>query len=165
MGGAYELSKHLMPYEKNQESICFFTITEYLAGFAPIGSFVASGQMACTITVPGAGSKLVSCGMSDARFLRIPALYLMPLNKKSCENQTPLQDVTRYGINWVAQLHQELGADVVYLESVEDLSKCLTQIALILSQSRPVAFCFHQDEIKKEIELENFPALTQKFFI
>ena len=49
--------------------------------------------MGASIVTTGAAEKIVGCGATDARFLNIPALYILPLNNHTAEAKYPLQDV------------------------------------------------------------------------
>ena len=77
-GGVFELIRELPFYSaKKKQQLRYFTLSEYAAGFAPIGSYLATGQISACLSVPGAAIKLMGSGMSDAKVQRIPALYLI----------------------------------------------------------------------------------------
>src|SRR6202022_1476299 len=53
------------------------TMGEYVAGFFPLGYYLASGRIAGCITTTGAATKLGGSGMTDAKLHNIPAVYLV----------------------------------------------------------------------------------------
>lgn len=57
----------------------FFTFGEYNAGFVPLGYYLASGKIAAAVATTGAATKLLACGLSDAKLHDIPAVYIVPL--------------------------------------------------------------------------------------
>ena len=161
-GGVLELLKHLPAL--HQQSPRFITLSEYVAGFAPIGNYLAKSEIAATACVSGAAIKLIGSGMSDAKVLGVPALYLVSLNHSEMENKTPLQDVGRYGMNIVAQLKAEFGEDAIHFSNVESFPECLAKIAQILSAKRPAIFMFHPDLLTKPTKILARPPMTKQVF-
>ena len=134
----------------------FFTLSEYAAGFAPIGTYLCSGHVSACIGVTGAASQLIACGLGDAKFLRVPALYIMPLNDTEHQNFTPMQDVSIHGINIVNQMKAQVNSNAVYLRKISDLPNCLERICQSLSNSHPTVFLFHPNELIKTIQISNY---------
>jgi acetolactate synthase I/II/III large subunit len=131
------------------DQACMLSLGEYVAGFAPIGHYIASRRVAVACAVTGAGSKLISCGMSDAKLHNVPALYMMGLNATTHPGRMPLQDVTPDGINLVEQLRAELGDDCILVEEIGQLEACLVRAQQSLNESRPVALALHPDVLAK----------------
>ena len=121
------------------------SLAEYVAGYVPIGYYLASGRVAAACAVTGAASKLISCGMSDAKLHNIPAIYLMGLNPRDDDGKSPLQDVTADGMNIVAQLRAELGEDCIVIDDIDRLEHDLVRMQHALDQSRPVALALYPD--------------------
>jgi acetolactate synthase-1/2/3 large subunit len=116
------------------------SIGEYVAGFAPIGYYLASGRVAVSCAVTGVASKLISNGMSDAKVHNIPAIYLMGLNAISHRGRAPIQDTTPEGMNLPAQLRAELGDDCFIIDRISDIEPALERAQQALRESRPVVF-------------------------
>ncbi|KTD21444.1 thiamine pyrophosphate-dependent enzyme [Legionella israelensis] len=160
-GGIIHLLKYVKRFSVNEVSkkLRFFTLSEYAAGFAPIGYYLSSEQTAACITTTGAAIKLAASGLSDARFMRIPALYIFSLNNSQMTRQSPLQDVGEYGMNIVPQLKAEFGDAVQVLKNIDQLPEQLNQIASVLSQSRPAVFLFYPDILCQPINLTHLPSI------
>ena len=148
-GGVIHLAKHLEPYTHLAPSADhvprLFTVSEYVAGFAPLGHFLASGRVAACLTTTGAATKLAASGLSDARLHNIPALYLIALNATYNRGRAPLQDVSAHGMKIVPQLEAELGDACIVIDEIEQLSSQLDRVRTLLGQSKPVAIAFHPD--------------------
>src|SRR2546430_6574287 len=84
------------------------TMGEYVAGFAPLGHWLATGRIAGCVTTTGAATKLGGSGMTDAKLHNIPAVYLIALNSTLSIGNPPLQDVSEYGMNVVPPLQAQL---------------------------------------------------------
>ena len=76
----------------------------------------------------GAAEKLVSSGASDARFMGVPAVYLLPLNTRASQDTAPMQDVSARGMNLFAQYQAEFGDDVVLINKVGLLADKLAAV-------------------------------------
>jgi len=139
-------------------------LSEFAAGYAPIGGYLASTKISASACVPGIAIKLLGAGMSDAKFLRLPALYLVSLNHSKLVNLTPLQDVSPYGMNIIAQLKAEFGEDAIYMKDVESFPQCLEKIAATLSAKRPAIFMFHPNLLIQPIAISKIPSLTPPNF-
>src|SRR5438309_11955629 len=112
-GGLIHVTKHLEPLTDLEEATDgrprMLTMGEYVAGFAPLGYYLASGRIAGCLTTTGAATKLGSSGLTDAKLHSIPAVYLIALNSTMSVGLAPLQDVSIHGMNIVPQLQAELG--------------------------------------------------------
>ncbi len=122
-----------------------FTIAEYVAGYVPLGYYLASGKVGGCVLTTGAATRLAWSGLSDARSHNIPALYIIALNTTYSHGKAPLQDVSQFGMNIVPQLQAEFGDDVFILDDRQALQSTISQVAAVLAQSRPVALCFRPD--------------------
>ena len=82
-GGLIHVTKHLEPLTDLEEATDgrprMLTMGEYVAGFAPLGYYLASGRIAGCVTTTGAATKLGSSGLTDAKLHSIPAVYLIAL--------------------------------------------------------------------------------------
>lgn len=145
-GGVLQLLKYLTPGHNAHHQPCFHYLSEYAAGYAPIGHYLASGHIACCVATTGAAEKLVASGASDARFMSIPALYLMGLPSQDNLNTYPIQDVSPQGMHIIEQFRSEFKDDVIHLDSLDQIDSNLQKIAAILEQKRP-AIVFFQPEI------------------
>ncbi len=161
-GGILEIVKHIHAYQEEDTQLNFLTVSEYAAGFAPIGYYLNENKIAAGMAVPGAATRLLSCGLSDAKVLRIPALYIVALNHSELENLTPLQDVGQYGMNILVQLQAEFGQDAVHFQHNHHFEENIKRIALVLSEGRPAVLCFHPDLLKQPVTLNEMPFLTQR---
>src|SRR5207302_10727883 len=112
-GGLIHVAKHLEPLSDLSQATDgaprMLTMGEYVAGFVPLGYYLASGRIGGCITTTGAATKLGGSGLTDAKLHNIPAVYLVALNSTMSIGQAPLQDVAIHGMNIVPQLHAELG--------------------------------------------------------
>ncbi|TMF58847.1 MAG: hypothetical protein E6I16_10690, partial [Chloroflexi bacterium] len=83
-GGLIHVTKHLQPFSDLSEARDgvprMLTMGEYVAGFMPLGHYLASGRVAGCVTTTGAATKLGGSGMTDAKLHNIPAVYLIALN-------------------------------------------------------------------------------------
>ena len=107
-GGVVHVAKHLERYDdlaQSRDGVSrMLTMGEYVAGFAPLGHWYATGRIAGCVTTTGAATKLGGSGMTDAKLHNIPAVYLIALNSTMSIGNAPLQDVSEHGMNVVPQL-------------------------------------------------------------
>ena len=112
-GGLIHVTKHLQPFTDPAEARDgvprMLTMAEYVAGYVPLGYYMASGRVAGCITTTGAATKLGGSGMTDAKLHNIPSVFLVALNSTMSIGQSPLQDVSIHGMNIVPQLQAEFG--------------------------------------------------------
>src|SRR5882672_1661469 len=152
-GGVVHVAKHLEPYTdlaQSRDGISrMLTMGEYVAGFAPLGHWYATGRVAGCVTTTGAATKLGGSGMTDAKLHNIPAIYLIALNSTMSIGNAPLQDVSEHGMNVVPQLEAELGEGCVVIDSVHSLEDGLRQAQRVLKRSKPVAIAFHPDVLSR----------------
>ncbi len=157
-GGVVHVAKHMEPFsdpsQANDGVVRMLTMGEYVAGFAPLGSWLASGRIAACLTTTGAATKLGGSGLSDAKLHNIPAVYLVALNSTMSIGQAPLQDVSEHGINVVPQLEAELGEGCVVIDNINRLEDGLRRAQYMLKRSKPVAIAFHPDVLSRPTDAE-----------
>ena len=152
-GGVVHVAKHMEPYEDpsqaNDGVVRMLTTGEYVAGFAPLGHWLATGRIAACLTTTGAATKLGGSGMTDAKLHNIPAIYLIALNSTMSIGNAPLQDVSEHGMNVVPQLQAELGEGCVVIDNINRLEDGLRRAQHMLKRSKPVAIAFHPDVLAR----------------
>src|ERR1700682_5882667 len=157
-GGLIHVAKHLEPISDPSEVRDgvprMLTMGEYVAGFVPLGYYLASGRIAGCITTTGAATKLGGSGMTDAKLHNIPAVYLIALNSTMSIGQAPLQDVSVHGMNIVPQLQAELGDGCVVIDDIDTMEEQLERAQSILMESKPVAIAFYPDILSKAVEID-----------
>src|SRR5579864_433495 len=130
-GGLIHVTKHLQPYLGPQHSGDLVprmqTMGEYVAGFVPLGYYLASGRVAGCLTTTGAATKLGSSGITDAKLHSIPAVYVIALNSTLSIGLSPLQDVSEHGMNIIPQLRAELGDACIVIDDISRLQGQLEQ--------------------------------------
>lgn len=138
-GGVIHLLKYLDPLGQGMPEIpSFLTIGEYTAGFIPLGYYLSSGRMAASVATTGAATKLICCGLSDAKLHDIPVVYIVPVSNGSTTGFSPLQDTTEHGSNIVKQLRAELPDSVFLLDNPLTLNEQLRMAHYQLERSKPV---------------------------
>lgn len=145
-GGVIHFLKYLEPHtgevnprmETPPGAPRFLSLGEYSAGFVPLGSYLATGQTGACIATTGAATKLLSCGLSDAKLHDMPAVYLVPISTPDYEGLCPLQDTSAHGNNVLTQLRAELPNGVFVLDAPETLAQRLAQAREQLALSKPV---------------------------
>src|SRR5213083_960054 len=157
-GGVVHVAKHLEPYYELAHSADkasrMLTIGEYVAGFVPLGYWLASGRIAGCVMTTGAATKLGGSGMTDAKLHNIPAVYLIALNSTLSIGNAPLQDVSEHGMNIVPQLEAELGEGCVVIDNINRLEDGLRRAERVLKRRKPVALAFHPDVLSRETEAD-----------
>src|SRR5207237_1077601 len=152
-GGLRHVAKHLEPFSDLSQATDgaprMLTMGEYVAGFVPLGYYLASGRIAGCITTTGAATKLGGSGMTDAKLHNIPAVYLVALNSTMSIGLGPLQDVSMHGMNIVPQLQAELGDGCVVIDDIETMDEQMERAQSVLLESKPVAICFYPDILSK----------------
>jgi acetolactate synthase-1/2/3 large subunit len=152
-GGVVHVAKYLEPFtdlsQARDGTPRMLTMGEYVAGFAPLGHWYATGRVAGCVTTTGAATKLGGSGMSDAKLHNIPAVYLVALNSTMSIGNAPLQDVSEHGMNIVPQLEAELGEGCVVIDSIHTLEDGLRRAQRVLKRSKPVAIAFHPDVLSR----------------
>src|SRR5438034_1730745 len=157
-GGLIHVAKHLEPLTDLSQATDgaprMLTMGEYVAGFVPLGYYLASGRIAGCITTTGAATKLGGSGMTDAKLHNIPAVYLIALNSTLSIGNAPLQDVSEYGMNVVPQLQAELGEGLVVVDNMNKLEEGLRRAQRVLKHNKPVAIAFHPDVLSRETDTD-----------
>ena len=157
-GGLIHVAKHLEPFlgldQIGDGKPRMQTMGEYVAGFVPLGYYLASGRVAGCLTTTGAATKLGSSGITDAKLHNIPAVYVIALNSTLSIGLSPLQDVSVHGMNVIPQLRAELGEGCIVVEDISKLQSQLEQAQSILAESKPVAIAFHPDILSQQIEVD-----------
>lgn len=157
-GGLIHVTKHLEPYlglkHSGDRVPRMQTMGEYVAGFVPLGYYLASGRIAGCLTTTGAATKLGSSGITDAKVHNIPAVYVIALNSTLSIGRSPLQDVSEHGMNIVPQLRAELGDGCIVLDDIDKMGEQLELAQSILAESKPVAIAFHPDVLSKDVDLD-----------
>src|SRR5207302_10848076 len=152
-GGLIHVTKHLEPLidpsEATDGAPRLLTMGEYVAGFVPLGYYLASGRIGGCITTTGAATKLGGSGITDAKLHNIPAVYLVALNSTMSIGMAPLQDVSVHGMNIVPQLQAELGDGCVVIDDIDTMEEQLERAQRVLQQSRPVAIAFYPDILSR----------------
>jgi len=135
----------------------FFTFGEYNAGFVPLGYYLASGKIAAAVATTGAATKLLACGLSDAKLHDIPAVYIVPVSAKNTLGCSPLQDTSIYGSNMIEQLRAELPNSVFVLDDPSILAEQLALAKALLDNSKPVVFVLVNESLN--IPVDEVPAI------
>ena len=157
-GGLIHVTKHLEPFldidQVGDGVPRMQTMSEYVAGFVPLGYYLASGRVAGCLTTTGAATKLGSSGITDAKLHNIPAVYIVALNSTLSIGLSPLQDVSEHGMNVVPQLRAELGDSCIVIDDISKLQDQLERAQAILAESKPVAIAFHPDILSQNVEVD-----------
>ena len=157
-GGLIHVAKHLEPFvgleQAGDGTPRMQTMGEYVAGFVPLGYYLASGRVAGCLTTTGAATKLGSSGITDAKLHNIPAVYVIALNSTLSIGLSPLQDVSEHGMNVIPQLRAELGDGCIVIEDISRLQAQLEQAQSILAESKPVAIAFHPDILSQQVQVD-----------
>jgi acetolactate synthase I/II/III large subunit len=157
-GGLIHVTKHLEPFldidQVGDGVPRMQTMSEYVAGFVPLGYYLASGRVAGCLTTTGAATKLGSSGITDAKLHNIPAVYIVALNSTLSIGLSPLQDVSEHGMNVVPQLQAELGDSCIVIDDISKLQHQLERAQEILAESKPVAIAFHPDILSQNVEID-----------
>jgi acetolactate synthase-1/2/3 large subunit len=157
-GGLIHVTKHLEPFldidQVGDGVPRMQTMSEYVAGFVPLGYYLASGRVAGCLTTTGAATKLGSSGITDAKLHNIPAVYIVALNSTLSIGLSPLQDVSEHGMNVVPQLQAELGDSCIVIDDISKLQHQLERAQAILAESKPVAIAFHPDILSQNVEVD-----------
>jgi acetolactate synthase-1/2/3 large subunit len=157
-GGLIHVAKHLEPLlgleQIGDGTPRMQTMGEYVAGFVPLGYYLASGRVAGCLTTTGAATKLGSSGITDAKLHNIPAVYVIALNSTLSIGLSPLQDVSVHGMNVIPQLRAELGDACIVVDDISKLQAQLEQAQSILADSKPVAIAFHPDILSQQVEVD-----------
>lgn len=157
-GGIVHYVKYLAPYTIEQQEPSLFTISEYPAGFIPLGHYLATGEISAAIGTTGAATKLLSCGLSDAKLHDIPSVYVFPVSTVSHTEDSTLQDSSIYGNNIVQQLLAEFPQHVFLLDNPLTFTKQLELARQGLVSRKPVVFLL--DNEKMALPINQLPAIV-----
>jgi acetolactate synthase-1/2/3 large subunit len=157
-GGLIHVTKYLEPLTDVAQAVDgvprMLTMGEYVAGFVPLGYYLASGKIGGCITTTGAATKLGSSGLTDAKLHNIPAVYVVALNSTLSIGMGPLQDVSQHGMNIVPQLQAELGEGCIVIDDIDSMEEQMARAQRVLLESKPVAIAFYPDILSKAIEID-----------
>lgn len=157
-GGVIHFLKYLDPLDQGAiQTPSFLTIGEYTAGFIPLGYYLANGKIAASVATTGAATKLICCGLSDAKLHDIPAVYIVPVSNGSTTGFSPLQDTTAYGSNIVMQLRAELPESVFVLDNPITLTEQLLLAKEQLDRSKPVVLVMDNEGLSVSETVSDFP--------
>lgn len=137
-GGVVHFLKYISPHATAESS--FLTIDEYSAGYAPLGYFLSTGKIAACVSTLGAATKLLTCGLSDAKQHDIPSIYIVPAYDKNLDGKAPLQDSSHFGSNVINQLKSECPDGVFVFDHIDNIHVLLTQAEIRLNSNKPVVF-------------------------
>lgn len=138
-GGVVHFLKHLLPYS-TEDKPNFFTLAEYSAGFAPLGYYVANKKIAVSVSTLGAATKLIMCGLSDAKLHDIPSIYIVPAYDESLDGRASLQDSSKFGSNIVEQLEAECPNNVFVFNNDQNIYEQLDKAEQALKAYKPIVF-------------------------
>ncbi|WP_051880747.1 thiamine pyrophosphate-dependent enzyme [Buttiauxella noackiae] len=153
-GGVVHFLKHIPPYDpQSSDAPGFMSLGEYSAGFVPLGHFLSTGRMAAAVATTGAATKLLACGLSDAKLHDIPAVFIVPLSGLNTLGFSPLQDTSAHGSNVVAQLRNELPEGVFVLDDPSTLARQLLAAHHQLLNAKPVVLVLLHEALKTPVHL------------
>jgi|TARA_Y100000310_G_scaffold345855_1_gene471494 acetolactate synthase-1/2/3 large subunit len=155
-GGIIHLAKYLLPFESlnqaNDSIPRLLNIPEHVAGYIPLGHYLATGKIAGGLFTTGGATLLGSSGLLDAKLHDIPAVYLIALNATTSTGMGPLQDVTPEGLNTISTIGSILGESCILIDDINKLKDNLIKAQKLLKQSKPVALVFYPDVLSKDVE-------------
>src|SRR5256885_9610887 len=112
-GGLIHATKPLEPLSDPSEATDgaprLLTMGEYVAGFVPLGYYLASGRIGGCITTTGAATKLGGSGLTAAKLPNIPAGQNVALNSTMSIRPAPLHDVAAHRMKIRPPLPPEAG--------------------------------------------------------
>lgn len=157
-GGTIRFLEKLPPLHAGEDAaersendgIRFLSLGEYASGFVPLGSWLASGRIGACVATTGAATKLLGCGLSDAKLHDIPAVYIVPASPAETEGLAPLQDTSRHGSHMLAQLRAELPDGVFVLDDAATMDRQLQQAHAELKRRKPVVLVLDHGALKTE---------------
>ncbi|MFE0753652.1 thiamine pyrophosphate-dependent enzyme [Inquilinus sp. NPDC058860] len=168
-GGTIRFLQSLPPLQPEEDAagrhepdgLRFLSLGEYASGFVPLGSYLASGRIGACIATTGAATKLLGCGLSDAKLHDIPAVYIVPASPIETEGLSPLQDTSRHGSHMLAQLRAELPDGVFVLDDAAAMGPQLRQAHLQLQRCKPVVLVLDHDALKTQVAADPYRAPLQ----
>lgn len=165
-GGTIRFLETLPPLQPGEDAagasepdgMRFLSLGEYAAGFVPLGSWLASGRIGACVATTGAATKLLGCGLSDAKLHDIPAVYIIPASPASTEGLSPLQDTSRHGSHMLAQLRAELPDGVFVLDDAAAMRRQLQQAHAQLKRCKPVVLILDHGALRTEMAADPYRA-------
>lgn len=142
---------------ETMETTGFFNIGEYAAGFMPLGSFLANGSINACIATTGAATKILSCGISDAKLHDIPALYIIPVSARSSQGLCPLQDTSASGSNAVEAIRAEIPNNVFVFDDSRRMDANLHAAAESLAHNKPTVLVLEHEALSRPTDIQEIP--------
>lgn len=152
-GGVVHFLKHIAPYSNSDEAN-LFSIGEYTAGFAPLGYYLTNKKIAASVSTLGAATKLIMCGLSDAKLHDIPSIYIVPAYDTTLDGQASLQDSSIFGSNVIEQLYAECPDSVFVFNRENDIYEQLARAELALKEHKPVVFVLNHSALTQPTSYE-----------
>jgi acetolactate synthase-1/2/3 large subunit len=149
-GGLVHLLKKISPFRfdvDEKDELSFLTLGEYVAGYVPLGGYLATGRIGAALATTGAATKLLACGISDAKLHDIPSVYIVPVSRRSTYGLAPVQDTSVHGSNIVAQLNSEVPGSVFVLDDMETLHQVLIRAGEQLARGKPIVLILEHDAL------------------
>lgn len=109
--------------------------------------------MAAAIGTTGAATKLLSCGLSDAKLHDIPSFYIFPISSNTREKDCALQDTSAYGSNVIQQLKAELPNQVFVLDNPSKFEEQLHEVSRLLHFRKTVVLFLDNDVLTQTADL------------
>ncbi|NTX13795.1 thiamine pyrophosphate-binding protein [Myxococcus sp. CA056] len=158
-GGLLHFLRNLEPHPGMASSppdgaLRLFTLGEYAAGFVPLGSYLATGALGCCVATTGAATKLLSCGLTDAKLHDIPAVFLVPISSATAEGRSPIQDTSALGNNIIPQLQAEIPQGVFVLDQPGTIVQQLLQAQHRLQRYKPIVLVIEPGVLKRPTGME-----------
>lgn len=158
-GGTIRLLQNLPPLRPGEDAadrrepdgLRFLSLGEYASGFVPLGTYLASGRIGASIATTGAATKLLGCGLSDAKLHDIPAVYIVAASPDTTKGLCPLQDTSRHGSHMLAQLRAELPDGVFVLDDAATMGPQLRQAHAQLRRCKPIVLVLDHEALKTQV--------------
>lgn len=155
-GGLIHFTKYWEPFtslsQLNDSTPRFLTINEDIAGFIPVGYYLATGKMAASFFTTGGAADLGLIGLNGAKAHNIPQIAIVALSASNSREKTPLQFTGEGGSNTIKKYKALLGDGCVVIDKIGELEEKLIQVRDTLLESKPTAVLFKADILSKKIE-------------
>ena len=161
-GGIFSLTRQLPPYNTTAEKF-YFSLHEYIAGFASIGHYLVHKQIAATLVTTGVAIKLALCAASDAKFMGIPAVYIVALSPHTQHHQYPIQDTSSKGMATIEFCRAEFPNHCIVVDDLHQLDQQLEQLQILLENHQPVILLLYPDVLNQPF-VATQPKLHDKYF-
>lgn len=166
-GGVVHFLKSIPPVGLQSEpGPEFMTLAEYSAGFVPLGYYLSEGKIAAAVATTGAATKLLACGLSDAKLHNIPAVYIVPASGLHTQGLAPLQDTFPEGSHVIEQLRSELPEGVFVFDNPLTITERLIAAGRQLSHAKPVVLVLTHEALNTPVRLPEtpLPALSKPHY-